>query len=477
MATLRFFLLGLALAALVPVVRAADDDLPNFNAPTDNSPLNVEKVNRTMGVPMFKTDSLWTEDDAIVARRLGWPQESQTKRQSSFRLYSEEGRPFSLFGVRAYSCVLYATKGYPTEVSIVFVNRGDYNWPQQYVAAARKLHPDPDNSPPIPDGATNSGTASRDPTELLRQLTPDDREDIARSVQGNFEKALKQDTQTLTDTLTKLLGDPQHMGFGGSDSDTRERVLRWNWQGHAFLLSSPKDAYLSLRIVPIAFADDAGKAADIDRDDIKTELAQRVKQMDNGDVIVTEIPMVDQGPKGYCVPATWERYLRYLGIPADMYVLANAANTSAQGGTDLDVMVQSVDSLVTLYHRRIDSGQGDLDLKRIAKSIDAGLPLMWCCDIHTPFDDAITQRMKGRREVTDWNAWAAKLADGDKMEIAKEITGSAVDGGHQRMIIGYNVKTNEIAISDSWSKAFAIRWITLTEANAINAGQTFVIEP
>ena len=31
-------------------------------------------------------------------------------------------------------------------------------------------------------------------------------------------------------------------------------------------------------------------------------------------VVVTDIPMVDQGPKGYCVPATWERYLRYLGI-------------------------------------------------------------------------------------------------------------------------------------------------------------------
>ncbi|HEX4140343.1 MAG TPA: hypothetical protein VHY09_08350 [Candidatus Methylacidiphilales bacterium] len=45
------------------------------------------------------------------------------------------------------------------------------------------------------------------------------------------------------------------------------------------------------------------------------------------------------------------------------------------------------------------------------------------------------------------------------------------------MIIGYNAKTREIAISDSWSKEFAIRWMTLAEANAINEGQTFVIEP
>jgi hypothetical protein len=32
--------------------------------------------------------------------------------------------------------------------------------------------------------------------------------------------------------------------------------------------------------------------------------------------------MVDQGPKGYCVPATFERAMRTMGIDADMYLLA-----------------------------------------------------------------------------------------------------------------------------------------------------------
>ena len=45
------------------------------------------------------------------------------------------------------------------------------------------------------------------------------------------------------------------------------------------------------------------------------------------------------------------------------------------------------------------------------------------------------------------------------------------------MIIGYNNQTNEIAISDSWSTEFAIRWMTLTEANAINQGVCYVISP
>ena len=482
MSLLRLLLPVLAVIALIVNLRAGDDDLPNFNAPTDSTPLNVDKVNKYAGVTLFKDDSLWNEDDGVVARRLGWPQESMTTTQSSFRLYPTPEKPVSIFGARAYSCVLYATKGHPTEISIVFVNTGDYDWVQQYVADVNRVSPQPAADTPVPgadnapDNGPNSTAGPPDPMASLRRLNDDDRNRIVKDVQDNFEKALKADTQTLTDALTKLFGDPTHMGFGGSNSDTRERVLRWDWQGHAFLVSSPKDAYVTLRIVPTAFADNYGKADDTNSDDLRAQLAQRVKQSDNGDFVVTDIPMVDQGPKGYCVPATWERYMRYLGIPADMYVLANAAGTSQQG-TNLDAMVQNVDSLVTLYHRRIDGAQGDLDMRTIAKNIDTGLPLMWACLIHIPLERTLTHRMKDRAQVTDWNAWAAKLADGDKAEIPAEISGSPVAGGHQRMIIGYNAKTNEIAISDSWSKAFAIRWMTLPEANAINAGQTFVIEP
>ena len=293
-------------------------------------------------------------------------------------------------------------------------------------------------------------------------------------MQDDFEKALKQDAQTITDALTRLLGDPvAHEGFGGG-SETRERVVRWDWQGHSFLLSSPQGKYVSLRIVPLAVAENNGKAEGIAHDDLKALLLQRVKQADSGDVVVSEIPMVDQGPKGYCVPATWERYLRYLGIPADMYVLAMAAGSS-QEGTNLDAMVENVDSLVTSYHRRIDTFPGDLDMRMIAKYIDNGLPIMWTCLIHAPFEKAISQRKEARGKVTDWSAWASQLETQDKAEIPEEITGTPPVGGHQRMIIGYNNKTGEIAISDSWSKEFAIRWMTLREANAINAGQSYVI--
>jgi len=479
MAALRFVILLALTASLFPAFQALGDDdaLPNFNAPQDNSPLNVDKVNRILGVSMFKDPSLWNEDDIFVAKRLGWPEESRTSTQSSYRLYPTEKSPVNILGARAYSCVLYATKGKPTEISIVFVNEGDYEWAQKVLEAARQMNAHDDsttNSPDTTDTNPNTNAAPNGP-DPLASLSDDDRADAERKVNEDFEKALKQDAQTITDALTQLFGNPAYEGFGGG-SETREQVKRWDWQGHAFLLSAPRDQYVTLRIVPVDFADNYGKADTIDHDALKALLLQRVKQANSGDVVVSDIPMVDQGPKGYCVPATWERYLRYLGIPADMYVLAMAAGTS-QDGTNLDAMVENVDSLVTLYHRRIDNFPGDLDMKMISKNIDIGLPIMWTCSIHIPFEKAISYRMKDRSKVTDWNAWGAQLAAQDNQEIANEITGATSAGDHQRMIIGYNAATNEIAISDSWSKAFAIRWMTLPEANAINNGQSYVISP
>src|SRR6202453_2073125 len=464
MARARLLLRLLLLASLgfcsnAVTARADDDPLPNFNTTTpDSSTLTVDAVNKAIGAPLFQAPSLWTEDDGAVAHRLGWPQESSTSTQSSFRLYPTEANPVTLFGLPAYACSFYAAKAHPNEVSIVFINTGDFDWKHRYAVAAQKIG--------NPDDSANGST----PT-----LSSDDYASIQDSVERDFEDELKKASQTLTDSLTGLFGSPAFEGFGGG-SETREQVKRWDWQGHSFLLSDVRDQYVSLRIVPVAVADNYGKSDTISSDDLKALLLTRVKHAPSGDTVVTEIPMIDQGPKGYCVPATWARYLRYLGVPADMYVLAMAAGTS-QRGTNLGAMVDNVDSLVTLYHRKISNIPGDLDLKTIEKNIELGLPLMWTCTIHIPFEKTITQRKVDREKVTDWSAWGTQLAAQDANEITNEITNVPSDGGHQRMIIGYNEATNEIAISDSWSTEFAIRWMTLTEANAINAGESYVIEP
>ena len=49
-----------------------------------------------------------------------------------------------------------------------------------------------------------------------------------------------------------------------------------------------------------------------------------------GDVFIKGIPMVDQGPKGYCVVASTQRLMEYYGVPADQHQIAQIAGSDAQ---------------------------------------------------------------------------------------------------------------------------------------------------
>ena len=57
-------------------------------------------------------------------------------------------------------------------------------------------------------------------------------------------------------------------------------------------------------------------------------------------LVITNIPMVDQGAKGYCAPATVARVLAYYGHPhIDQHQVASWAGTTADGGTSLQNMI------------------------------------------------------------------------------------------------------------------------------------------
>ncbi|MDD5260220.1 MAG: hypothetical protein PHD76_00055 [Methylacidiphilales bacterium] len=169
----------------------------------------------------------------------------------------------------------------------------------------------------------------------------------------NFSDAVKMDARTIEAALTGILGEPERKQFG-TTSTTRESVLRWNWKGHAFLLASPKGEYTALRIVSCETADARGRATKISDNDLRGILKKRVEHRPNGDVVLQQIPMVDQGPKGYCVPATWERYLRYLEMPADMYVLAMTGDTRMGGGTNLAAIRANIETYIQQYSRKIE---------------------------------------------------------------------------------------------------------------------------
>jgi len=403
----------------------------------EDRPLEPIDVNHAMGLRLWDQEVLWEEDADTVAGRAGWKEESKTSTSSSYRKY-----PFpaeEVFGRKAYSLSLHGAEGKAAAVSIIFANKGDVE---------RMFEPDP--------------------------TWPDHRiKREAEQFTRNYQRVVQEDFRSLSKTLEELFGQHSTERLGAS-RQTTEQARRWDWQGHTFLLSSPNNEFTVLRIIP---TEEAGPTVGVERiakNDLREELAGRVVREENGDVMITEIPMVDQGPKGYCVPATWERVLRYMGIPADMNVLAMAGDTGVGGGTSTTAIATGANMLIQRHGRRLASSRGRINASTLAPHIDRGLPIMWTMYVVPEINELISSRTRERKQVTDWEEWKKSL---DPFRRAARQIKTERDAGHVCMIIGYNRQTGEVAVSDSWGPAFALRWMTMEEAEAVSQGEFQIIQP
>lgn len=387
-------------------------------------------LNELAGQPLFGDASLWQTKAEEVAQRLQWPKESETKASSSYRDYPKDD--YRLFGARPWSVAMYASDGMVTNVSLVYANKGDLFGM---------------------NGENNNRV---------------DRETPEPQAMAILKKKMKEDVDAITAKLTEKLGEPQKQRFG--EGEGRDTMLRWDWRGHTILLREKEAEYVGVEVVTKTFADAGGKV-EMTGDKIIRERAEKnVVTRPNGDVVIEDIPMVDQGPKGYCVPATAERAMRYLNVPADMYVLAMAGETNLGGGTSVQKLLEGVRSDIRRKGRSFDSWDGELKLKQLQRYIDKGLPVIWGLYSTDEFNKLANDRTKARKETTDFKQWKDKLPSMlDKSLVADR------EQGHVVLIIGYNKETNEFAFSDSWGEDYKERWITFEEAENVSQKAFWVV--
>ena len=414
---MRFLILGMSVGLL-----AAD------NAPEPT----FAEVNKALGLELLVDDNLWDDEAKTVAARLNWPEESATKSDASYRLYPPERQ--RLLGCRPYSCAFLAEQGKPWSLSLMFANKGD--------------------------GVTISSKDAKDPTQVR-----------AREAQiKEFKKGIQDDAQGLIGRLTELFGKPaaDKLGQGRRLS---ENARRWDWKGHAFLLVAQKDEYVALRIMASRVADAGGRSRVADAE-LMARSKENVERRPNGDVVIRQIPMVNQGPKGYCVPATWERVMRYMGIPADMYVLAMVGQSGAGGGTSLAALAAGARDTITAAGRKLESVAFKPEPAQVAKYIDRGLPIIWSMCSTDEYNQLADARTRARAAAPDAAAWKKTLAESRKGQ--KPLKPDR-EQGHVCMIIGYNKETGEIAVSDSWGPQFEERWVLGSEATLMSKGEMLVI--
>lgn len=216
-----------------------------------------------------------------------------------------------------------------------------------------------------------------------------------------------------------------------------------------------------------------------------------VKDKATGDVYIANVPMIDQGRKGYCAVASSARVYRYYGLDVDQHELAQIAGTGPGSGTSLGEMVEALKKVTRHVRSRV------LILYEYPKGLSKK---------NEDFDyrDYKGFYMEYRRDLKEYNKIAKKRGETEfaesresltnpelfrrkcKPEIYREVMTAKssyprfnskireyIDqgipvgwclqlgmfkegdlpqsfGGHMRLIIGYNKKTDELIYTDSW---------------------------
>jgi hypothetical protein len=229
--------------------------------------------------------------------------------------------------------------------------------------------------------------------------------------------------------------------------------------------------FLRLRLTPhsavgpIANSMRAGNRTSIRKSDLPEHVAK-----DGSAVLIKGIPMVDQGPKGYCVVASAQRLFEHYGIPCDQHQLAQVVGSDVESGTNSGEVMRALSKLDfrfktrfsilacafsdgKLYSAKVRS-DGDVDpgsefdgrdfKKTVARHIDAGIPLLWALQL-------------GRFP--------------EEPPISKQAS-----GGHMRMIIGYDLVSEKVIFTDSWGAGHERKMMTMEHAFAATTA-LYIITP
>ncbi len=236
----------------------------------------------------------------------------------------------------------------------------------------------------------------------------------------------------------------------------------------------------------------------------KAKVKANVVKEPTGDVRIANVPMVDQGQKGYCAAAVSERVLRYYGHPIDEHQIAQMAGTTAEGGTSVREMVETVrtvgskcrlgfNPIVAMsgtmgdIHKEIDLyNKAAKSLKRPALKFDDFLVgnSFQIPSMRAAMEPEVLLAMRKRdARFKRFLAGVKKHVDqgvpvfwGVTLGIFPEPEAPQANGGHMRLIIGYNAKQHEILYTDSWGERHALKRMSEDKAFAITH-DAFILRP
>jgi hypothetical protein len=281
------------------------------------------------------------------------------------------------------------------------------------------------------------------------------------------------------------------------DTGQMRYLLEWSVTKGSHVRGTPFRAeFIRLAVSPGVTAPAAIGAASVKARDLVKQFVGRehVKGSAGGDVKLGDVPMVDQGQKGYCVVASVERVLRYYGASVDQHELAQIANSDSAAGTSMDAMLASLKALtarlgvkvrslyewnVRDYFKMLEDYNRATKRGKLAPEVKVTGPVIDVDACYSQMSPEILKeaRMKSSADFGRFKRdiqrsidegipllWSVRLGLIEEKEIRQ------VSGGHMRIILGYNTTTNEILYSDSWGPGHEEKRMPLDDAWTITIG-------
>ncbi len=291
-----------------------------------------------------------------------------------------------------------------------------------------------------------------------------------------FEAKLKKSMQSI-DSIMGMEGKARQQ----SRRETGLKTRAWEWENEhcAVRLEAASTGkgkkyvaeFIRMSMAPTKEGLARGGADDSAR---RSDLKGNVVHEKSGDVWIKGVPMVDQGEKGYCVPAAVSRVFAYYGMDGvDQHALAALCKSSDQG-TSMDDMEKALKSICSSFHMTVKSWDWvglKSFLKKVRKVVKKNEPLPDGREVAQMIFDDIESHPgtmnKGLNEIKQQIdagipvVWAVLLGVFPEQGLPQSF------GGHMRLIIGYNEQKKSIIYTDSWGMKHDRKEMPMNRACAI----------
>lgn len=310
----------------------------------------------------------------------------------------------------------------------------------------------------------------------------------------DFLKLLKRLSGEIAGKFNKVLCEKRQVKIGGT------KAWVWSWKNKKMtarikyaINDKGVPEFLTLEFLAPGYELGGASRSSMRSSGSSGDVRRRIRRDKNGDCYLI-VPMVDQGSKGYCVPATLERVLTYYGIRIEQSTLAQMIGADAAKGTSLAktiIKLRDIDGRLGLTYaprgtfedlgdpRRVNrmlNRYNRLARRQKKQTVKPGKDWLKHIDYQVFKElrgdrgaDAFFDRIKADIDRGIPIFWAVIMFPADKTAGKQK-----EPGYHLRLITGYNAESRKVIFSDSWGQGNEKKVLPLADAWTITRG-TFVM--